>query len=131
MTNSTFYKKFYTQLGKLMYVVAQADGQIQENEVDEVRKLVDSLMDLEDTTDEFGTDAAFFAEFEFEVLRDKGTNPIKVYQQFLHFIKEHQHLIDQKLKAIIFTTVEKIAQAYGGIDPEEQELIDEIRSLMA
>ena len=59
-------KHYYIELGKLLFAIAKSDAKVQEKEILGFKKLILSeLLKLEDSTDQFGTDNAFFSEFEF------------------------------------------------------------------
>lgn len=127
-----FYKKFYKQLGKLLYVVAKADGHIHDSEVHTIHEIVaKDLAPLEDSVDFFGTDAAFFTEFEFELLRDREANKDKVYKHFVEFVKEEGKFLDNRLKGIIINSVEKVAEAFHGTEHSEAELIADLKQRLA
>ncbi len=61
------YRMFYSALGKLLYAVADADGIVSPQEKENMFELVQKrLMHKETHTDEFGTNDAWYAAFEFE-----------------------------------------------------------------
>jgi hypothetical protein len=123
-----FYKKFYKQLGKLLYAVAKADGKIQEPEVKAIHEIVTTdLAPLENSVDPFGTDAAFYAEFEFELLRDREVKKDKAYQAFLDYLKENDKHIKPHLRNLAITAVEKVAEAYQGTEKAEADLIADLK----
>jgi uncharacterized tellurite resistance protein B-like protein len=123
-----FYMKFYKQLGKLLYAVAKADGKIQEPEVRAIHEIViTDLVPIEDSVDQFGTDAAFYAEFEFEILRDHGSPKDKVYQSFLDYVKDNNKNLKPNLRDLIMKSVEKVAEAHLGTEPAEAALIADLR----
>jgi uncharacterized tellurite resistance protein B-like protein len=122
------YKQFYIELGNLLYAIANADGAIQKEEYDQLYKLVrEELLPLEDSVDEFGTDNAFYTEFEFEALMDRKASVSETFQSFVKFAKENRTHMDDTIKKICIHSVEKIARAYRGIDKYEQELIDNLK----
>ena len=66
------YKNFYSELGKLLYAVADIDGVITQAEKKALHEIVKKeLVPAEKHTDEFGTDAAYYAEIEFEYLDEE------------------------------------------------------------
>lgn len=121
-------KKFYVELGKLFYAIAAADGKIRPQEVQELKKIIrDDLVPMEDGHDRFGTDHAFLAEFEFEVLADKGIRPEAAYKSFLAYIKENNKHIDAQMRAKAVSIAEKIATSYRGINEPEKKLLEDLR----
>ena len=64
-------RNYYKELGKLLYAVAKADGKINPHEVEELKRIIKSeLVPAEKETDEFGTDTAFYIEFEFDIYEE-------------------------------------------------------------
>ena len=81
------YKNFYSELGKLLYAVAKADGKITEKEARTIHKTVaEELVPAETATDEFGTDAAHFTEIEFEILQETFASPEEAFNSFINYI---------------------------------------------
>lgn len=122
------YKQFYIELGKLLYAVAKADGNVQLEEVHDLHKVVrDVLLKTEDRTDEFGTNNAFYTEFEFETMLDSKAEMNEAYDSFIKFAKKNRDYITDHMKNICVTSVEKIADAFDGIVAEEQAFIDKFK----
>lgn len=123
-----FYTRFYKQLGKLLYAVAKADGKVQEPEVKAIHEIVVAdLLPLEESIDAFGTDAAFYAEFEFDLLHDRNVHKDLAYKDFVNYLKENDQHIDAQLRALILKAVEKVAEAYHGTEEPEAELIADLK----
>ncbi len=121
------YKEFYTELGKLLYAVAKADGEVQDEELHKIYQMV-----VNDLSDEMlferGDEVdAYYTEFEFEALIDRNTEMDVAMNSFIDFYNKNKgeftdKMIETTLKAMI-----AVADAYDGIVPEEQELIDELK----
>lgn len=123
-----FYKKLYKNIGVLLYAIAKADGQIQDKEIKAIHQIVvEDLAPLEESVDNFGTDAAFFAEFEFEILQDHDIGAQKAFDRFVAFAKENQKNLSPELRALIVKIVEKVAAAYRGINKAEAEMIESLK----
>ncbi|MBL6963932.1 MAG: hypothetical protein ISR55_08915 [Bacteroidetes bacterium] len=123
------YKQFYIELGKLLYAVAKADGKVQLEEVQDLHKLVrDVLLKTENKTDEFGTNSAFYTEFEFETMLDSKAEMNEAYKSFIKFVNINKEHITDDLKNICISSVEKIADAFEGIVPQEKAFIDKFKN---
>ncbi len=123
-----FYKKLYKNIGVLLYAIAKADGQIQDKEIKTIHRIVvEDLVPLEESVDNFGTDAAFFAEFEFEILQDRNIRAQKAFDRFIAFAKENQKNLSPELRALIVKSVEKVAAAYRGTNKAESEMIESLK----
>src|SRR5690606_13704785 len=77
------YRQFYSELGKLLYAVADVDGMISQKEKKALQELVrKELVPVEKHTDKFGTDVAFYAEIEFDFLEDSMVEPEEAFESF-------------------------------------------------
>lgn len=124
------YKKFYTALGDLLYAIASSDRKVQQAEVEEIRRIVSrELIPLETTVDEYGTDAAYFAEFEFDVLRNTGLAPADAFDRFRDYLREHRDL-PQPLKNLSYRCAERVSEAFSGTNAEERELLRDLKKLL-
>ena len=122
------YKQFYIELGRLLYAIAKSDGTVQDEEMKEFYQIVKKeLLPLEDSTDEFGTDRAFYTEFEFEAMLDRGASVNEAYLSFVKFLKANSKDVNDQVKQICLNAVYKIAEAYAGIERSEQFFIDRLK----
>lgn len=127
--NTLDYKKFYSELGKLLYAMADIDHVISPAEKKALQKMVrDELVPAEKNTDEFGTDAAFYAEIEFDYLDETITGSDVALESFLNYVEEHQHLIDQRMRNLCYRLVERLADAYYGKNKKENELLQVLKA---
>ena len=125
------YKKFYEALGKLLFAIAKADGEIKPKEISTIKDLVRSqLVPIEKSTDEFGTDAAFITEIEFEVFADSNFTFEEAYQSFADFIEEYDQQLSSELKKLAYDLAEKVADAFHGINKKEKSLLNRLQALL-
>jgi uncharacterized membrane protein YebE (DUF533 family) len=120
------YKEFYTELGKLLYAVAKADGEVQDEELHKIYQMVvDDLSDeiLFNRGDEVD---AYYTEFEFEALIDQNTDMHVAVNSFIDYFNKHQADFTDKMKETTLKAMIAVADAFEGIVPEEQKLIDEL-----
>ncbi|MBN2747699.1 MAG: hypothetical protein JXR34_13315 [Bacteroidales bacterium] len=121
------YKEFYVELGKLLYAVAKADGEVQDEELYSIYQMVISdlsdalLFDRDDEVD------AYYTEFEFEALIDKNADMHVALKSFMTYFDANQQNFTSQMRATTLKAVEAVAMAFEGIVPEEQKVIDEIR----
>lgn len=122
------YREFYKELGNLLYAVAKADGKVNDKELDKLKSIVRTeLGAFEESSDEFGTDLAFFTEFEFEFDEDRTESSKDAYQSFISFVKANEERIDIKLKLLAITLAKKIAEAFKGKNKAEVNLLKNLR----
>nr|NQU91068.1 hypothetical protein [Bacteroidota bacterium] len=123
------YKDYYTALGQLVYAVAMADGNIQNEEVSKVFHFaVSQIVDLESVSGH-GREAlqAFYTEKEFSRLRNKNVPMEEAFDYFTNFLEQNKNHLDAKMKKTCLNVMEKVAMAYNGIEDSEQKLIDEVK----
>ena len=106
-------EKLYEAFGELIYVVAMADGEIQETEVVALKKLV--------SEHPLGADIKW--SFDYEV---KNTSDIKdTYQKVLNTCQAYGPTEDYLL---LIDLLEKVADASTGIEEKEQEVINNFQA---
>lgn len=122
------YKNFYSELGKLLYAVAKADGTISEKEAKEIHKAVaEELVPQEPNTDEFGTDAAHFAEIEFEIMDETMADPEMAFDSFITYVEDHHTAFDSRLQRITLEVAQRVAESYRGLNRKEAEILDRLK----
>lgn len=122
-------RSFYKELGKLLYAVAKSDGTIYPNEVKELKRLVKSvLVPAEKETDEFGTDAAFYTEFEFDIYEEMEIDPKLAYDSFISFVREHDHYVTKEMREKAYSLSESVAHAFKGKTKAETNLIEQLKT---
>ncbi|HWY11385.1 MAG TPA: hypothetical protein VN026_08675 [Bacteroidia bacterium] len=122
-------KQYYKELGKLVYAVAIADGEIQAEERDKLHQFVlKELADKEKTNDSSGMNQAFYVDFEFNVAEEKHVpinDAIKSYARFVHanYETKDEALIKSSVKLL-----EAVASAYS--KQKEKEIINSVKGEM-
>lgn len=126
-----FYEELYTELGKLFYHLAAADGKVQEEEKEALHKIIKTRWKLlEDSADEFGTDMANLIEFSFdyessEIETENGL------ESFTDFYKQNKGQFKSAITKRILETAEEISEAYRGKNKEEKEIVKNLRELFS
>lgn len=123
------YKEFYSELGKLLYAIADIDGLITLKEKKVLLEIVKKeLVPSEYHKDEFGTDAAYYSEIEFDFMDERILDSEAAFESFIDFIEEHHSAFDEKMKKACLHVVNKLAAAYHGINKKEQTLIKKLKN---
>lgn len=126
------HKRFYKELGKLLYAIAAADGKIHPAEIAKFRKVIsEEIVPVEASHDQFGTDNAYYAEFEFETLADKDFPAADAYHSFVLYLKEYSEKIDPVLKSLCLSAAEKVAAANQGINKKESQYLADLSKQLA
>jgi hypothetical protein len=114
------YNEFYSQVGNLLYSISASDGDIRQKEIGAIKNIVkEKLLKIEDSEDEFGTDAAYFTEFRFDYCIDNLVDPNDAYADFLEFFKENSNSIKKPLRTFLLKISEEVAASFGGINKPE------------
>jgi hypothetical protein len=125
-------KRFYSELGKLLYALSYTDSEISEVEkqkiFDSVRK---DLLPKEEHNDLYGENLVSYVFAEFDFLEEQMAEAKASYESFIDYIREHQTAISQNLKTIILETARKVAVSGNGKREEERKLFNNLRSVLA
>ena len=125
------YKKFYAEVGKLLYAIASADGRVDEKEYRMLRDLVrKKLVPMEESTDVFGTDAAYYAEMEFDVLYDQIADAEPAFDSFIDYVEANYQAFDKHLKDVCKQLSSEIGHAYYGMNKKESAMLKELKREM-
>ena len=101
-------EKLYEAFGELIYVVAMADGEIQETEVTALKKLV--------SEHPLGPDIKW--SFDYEAKNETST--ADTYQKVLNTCQAYGPTEDYLL---LLDLLKKVAAASNGVDEKEQQVI--------
>ena len=124
-------REFYAETGKLLYAVAEVDGVITKREKQSLHKLIQNRLAHREThTDEFGTNDAWYTEFEFEVAEEQGMSSEDAFNSFVDFIQEHRNKMDRELKEICFILADRLAESYHLTNKKEKLLIQKLKELL-
>jgi uncharacterized tellurite resistance protein B-like protein len=122
------YRVFYAELGKLLYAVADADGIISPREKQQMYDMIRSrLTHREIHTDEFGTNDAWYAMFEFEVAEEQAMDPDEAFQSFSDFLDERGGEMDEDTRVLCLTLADRLAESYRHTNRKEEDLIRKLR----
>ena len=106
-------EKLYEAFGELIYVVAMADGEIQDTEVAALKKLV--------SEHPLGADIKWSFDYEARNTTDVGDT----YQKVLNTCQAYGPTEDYLL---LIDLLEKVADASSGIEEKEQAVINNFQA---
>ncbi len=122
------FKQYYIELGKLLFAIAKSDGKVQEKEVIGFKQLILSeLLKLENSTDNYGTDNAFFSEFEFDILLEQDANANDAFSSFIEYTKTNKKQLNPNLKKVAYDLAVRVAGLYCGINKIEGRKLAELK----
>jgi uncharacterized tellurite resistance protein B-like protein len=121
------YHQFYSELGKLLYAIADADGTINSKEKGRLKEIVkDELVPAETHKDRFGINAAYYTEIEFEFLEEVREEPEIAFDSFIDFIDTHKTAIDESMLESARYSAEKLAEVFYQINSKEKEMLNKL-----
>ena len=124
------YLKIYEQLGYLFYALASAVKHLTKKEYEILRKDIErEWIPLENSTDEFGTDAANYIYFTYDSLVEQDLAPIEAFNSFKAYFQAHEGAFDDLVRAKIRTTAEHMAKAVAN-NKTEVYMIKELNKLL-
>ena len=122
------FKEYYSQLGKLLYAIADIDQVISVKEKNKLLEIVkNELLPIENRQDEFGINLAYYAEFEFDFLDEEIMDATSAFQSFIDFLERHQTAIDEHTKNVTLQIAEELAAAYYNTNFKEKILLDKLK----
>ena len=122
---------FYQQLGKLFYSIAAVDKTVREEEIKQLKKIVQQeWLPLENTFDVFGTDSAYQIEIVFDWLAENQCNYKQILPDFKLFRTEHSSLFTPQVNALIIKTAKAIASSFAGENKSEHVLISQLHAVL-
>lgn len=122
------YREFYSELGKLLYAVADIDHVITQQEKNKLQDIVKKeLVPAEPHKDAFGTDAAYYAEIEFDFLDEQIEDAETAFESFIDFVEEHHTAFDKKMKKVCLHITQELANAYRGTNKKEKQLLEKLK----
>lgn len=115
---------FYKELGRLLYAIAHIDGRISAKETETVKRIVkERLVPVEAGMDHHGTDQAFIAEFEFDVLAERDATSEEAYNSFIAYMSQHKHDLSEERRELIYRCAHDVARSVHGISSQEFPLL--------
>ena len=125
-------KRFYSELGKLLYAIASVDKEISAEEKQKVLERVkNDLLPQERHSDVYGENVVSYLMAEFDFLDEQIADPQASYDSFIEYVKEHQSAITPELKKIILESARKVALSGLGTREEERKLFNRLRAFLA
>lgn len=125
------YKNFYSEVGKLLYAIAKADGTIDSKEIKAIHQMVlKDLVPLESSTDEFGTDSAFYVEMEFDYLNENLYDPDVAFNSFVDYVQDHYSAFDSKMKTAVFNVANTLTQSFHETNIKDHYMIEKLKKVL-
>lgn len=117
----TPFESLHYAIGELAYAMARIDGTVQKQEREQFFDIVTAEL------------AAHHANFDvskiiFEVMEKDKMSAETTYNWAMREINLNSHYLSPQLKQTFITIMEKIAQSYPPVTPEEQKLLTRFKN---
>jgi hypothetical protein len=124
-------RELYAEIGKLLYAVADVDGMISRKEKENLHRLIQSRLTQREThTDEFGTNDAWYAEFEFDVAEEQIMSAEEAFTSFLEYVREHGKDFDPNMRDLCLTLASRMAESYRHTNRKELNLLRQLKEAL-
>ena len=125
------YTEYYKQMGNLLYSIASIDGSIAGKEWKELRRMVrEELVPKEKHNDEFGTDAAFAVEFQFDLLEGNDVGSTEAFDEVSEYLKHNGPLLPVEDINRLLDGATKVAASFHSISKAEKALLEKLKSIL-
>ena len=112
--------RFYQNIAKLFYAIASSDMVIKPIEFDTLKDFVKrEWVDVEDTEDDYKTDAAYQIEIVFDWLTTQELDADSCFNDFIEYKNEHKYFFTAELNTLILKTAGAIATSFSGKNKSE------------
>jgi hypothetical protein len=121
------YSSFYTELGRLAYSIARADGIVQGVEVDRICDLIGQEIEANKSEDHNMREAVLGAAAEFNNLRVNNASAREAFNGFTGFVDANPNAFDSRMKHLSLRVALRIASAHDGVNETELALIEKLK----
>lgn len=112
-------QKIYYALGELAYIVAAADGAIQNSEINKLHELV--VKQLKEHNSSFE-----YSDVIFNVLNEEKPNLDLIFKLAIEELKSASNYITPQIKEQIIGVLTKIGESYEQVTSHQKEIIDKV-----
>ncbi len=121
------YSVFYTELGRLSYAIARADGIVQTEEVDKICEFIGQEIESTGSEDHNRREAVFGAATEFNKLRKNNASAREAFTGFTGYVDLNLQAFDLRMKNLCIRIAMRIASASEGVNETESALISKLK----
>jgi hypothetical protein len=121
------YTSFYTELGKLAYAVARADGIVQTEEVEKICEFIGYEIENTGNGNHDMRNAVLGAGEEFNRLRKNDASAREAFTDFTGYMESNAEIFDTRVKNLCLKIALRIADANEGVNETESALINKLK----
>lgn len=131
MYSDRLWLEFYGKLAFLLYSIAASDKRVAREEINRLKQILRTKwLDLENSRDEFGSEAAYQIESVFDWLLENAPSVPDAFREFQAFVKENPGFMNKALKSQIMETADQIAAAFSGRNKAELTILYQLERLL-
>ncbi len=108
-------------IGLIAYCMAAADGTVQPEERRKIKSIVDAELKYKD-------EAFNITDIIFQLMDKQHSSRETTYNWALHQIKTNSHYLSPEMKSTFMCVLQKMAEAFPPITPEESALFEKFKS---
>jgi hypothetical protein len=124
------HEAFYKELGKYLYAMAMSDGEVQEQEIKMLVKVIsEELEEMKGVVSVESWDVLLAKLSFFTSLREKISLP-DARESFNAFIRKYSDSIDGHSKAVAAKLIHRVAASFKGVNKMESRMEDESIGLL-
>ena len=129
---TTTHPELYANIGFVLYSIAASDRRIAPAEVEVFKQQVKkNWLPLEDSTDEFGTDAAHYISISFDYAHEQGMSADDAFERFKDHYRDAPGSCDEVTRQLVRNTAAAIAAAFSGKNKAELVRLAQVEALFA
>lgn len=123
--------RFYQQLGRVFFAVANADSNVHDKEIKALKKAIrEDWVPIEKSTNDFGMDAAYQIEIVFDWMLEDKHRPETLLHDFKVFKETHPSLFNPELNALILKTADRIANSFNARNKKELVTLQQLAIIL-
>ncbi|MBK9737502.1 MAG: hypothetical protein IPO92_22135 [Saprospiraceae bacterium] len=122
---------FYQNIGKVFYAIAAADDKIHNEEVHQLRQLVNTeWLKLNGNKNKKDIDTMRQIKIVFFQLARQKRDPHECLMEFKSFMSDNKYLFTEPVKQLIWNTARSIASSFSGNNKSELVLLAVLASIL-
>ena len=121
-------ENYFKELGRFLYAIALADGDVNEKEVRHLETMVKE--EMKDHPEEELDAFLILMKLTFFNAKNEGLSVHAITNQFVHFLNQFHHQLKREEKRLGRSLIVKMANVFGGVSEVEKKEMDVVLPLL-